>query len=247
MVNATTQLTVVVKEVSSAVELNNRVVSRPAQNRLEDAAAVGEGTHWALAGAVAEEVRVAGGIGEVVGISLLVQPGGLEEAAVVVIAEDWFLGLGVEDDDVLDFFGELAHVVGKLADLCALGCDALAADLLRTLPIGVVEVVALLVALELATPETTEVEVSLAIVIDEAGWVNAEAALDGLWVGGEWSLGLVANSDTNAEDAVLIAGREVEVVFAVLGRAVRSPKLLGNPRDVFGLEDDTVVGHLAWR
>lgn len=165
---------------------------------------------------------------------------------VVVIVEDWFLGFGVEDDDVLDFFGELVYVVGKFVDFCVLGCDVFVVDFFRILLIGVVEVVVFLVVLELVILEIIEVEVSLVIVIDEVGWVNVEVVFDGFWVGGEWFFGFVVNSDINVEDVVFIVGREVEVVFVVFGCVVWSLKLFGNLRDVFGFEDDIVVGYFVW-
>lgn len=71
MVDATAQLTIVIEEVSPVIKLDDRVVSCPSQNGLENASAVRERTHWALAGPVAEEVCVASGVGEVVGVILL--------------------------------------------------------------------------------------------------------------------------------------------------------------------------------
>lgn len=165
----------------------------------------------------------------------------------MIVTQDGLLGLGVENDDFLDLVGELAHVFGELANLCTLSSDTFAADLLGSLPIAIEDVVALLVALELTAPETTEVEVSLAIIINKTGRVDTETALDGFRVWDERSLGLVANSDTNAENVLLVASREVEVVFPVLGSAVRRPQLLGDPRNVLGPEDDAVVCHFAGR
>lgn len=192
-------------------------------------------------------MSISGRIGEVVCVVLLVQPRGLEEAAIVVVTQNGLLSLRIENHDVLNFLGELVHIVGKLANLCALSSDTFASDLLGTLPCRVIDVVALLVALELATPETTKIEVGLAIVIDEAGWVDTEAALDGLRVGGEWALGLVSDGDTDAENALLVTSGEVEVVFAVFCRAVWCPELLRDPGNILGLKHNPVICHLAGR
>ncbi|KAI9163634.1 Sn1-specific diacylglycerol lipase beta [Paramyrothecium foliicola] len=246
VVDALAELAVVVEEVGPALELDDGVVGGPAQDGLEDAAAIGEGAEGALGGAVAQEVGVAGGVGEVVGVAALVQPRGLEEAAVVVVAEDGLAGLGVEDGELLDVAVELAHVGRELRGLGALGSLALAGDLLGALPLGVEDVVALLVALELAAPQAAKVEVGLTIVVDEGGRVNAKAAANGLGFRGEGTLWGVAYGHADAEDALLVARREVEVEFTVgaLG-AVWCPHLLGDPGDVLGAENDAVVGDLA--
>lgn len=100
-------------------------------------------------------------------------------------------------------------------------------------------------ALQLTTPDTAEVEVGLAILVDEAGRVDAVTALDGLGISLEGALGLVTLSDTNAEDTVMVACGEVQVVFAVLGGGVGCPQLLRCPGDVLHLQSDAMVSHLA--
>lgn len=51
----------------------------------------------------------------------------------------------------------------------------------------------------------------------------------------------VCDGDADAEDAFLVARREVEVVLPVLGGGVGRPQLLGHPGHVGGLEGDAVV------
>lgn len=98
-------------------------------------------------------------------------------------------------------------------------------------------------ALELAAPQAAEVEVCLAVVVDEGGRVDAVASRDGGWFWLEGSVWGRAYGDSDSEDSFLVPGWEVEVVFAVFGGGVRGPELFGDPGDVFGGEDDAVVCH----
>ncbi len=85
----------------------------------------------------------------------LVHPGGLEEAAVVVVGGDGLARLGGEDDDLARVLGELVHVVRQPGDAGAHA--ALASGPVGSLGpchgvvIGIGRVAGL-VALELATP-----------------------------------------------------------------------------------------------
>ncbi|KAI6763653.1 hypothetical protein HG531_013041 [Fusarium graminearum] len=215
VIDALAQLTVMVEEVGFAFELDNRVVCRPPQHRLQNSTSIGEGSERAVTDGEAEENRLA--------------------------------RLGGKDLDFLNFACELVHIITKLSNSRSLGGDTLAADFLRTLPLRIKDIIALLVALQLSTPETSEVEISLSIVIHKACGVNAVATLDRLWVWGERTLWLVTDSNTNAEDSLLVSCGEVKEVFAVFLSGIRSPELLGHPRDVFCLQDDTMVSDLGRR
>ena len=57
--------------------------------------------------------------------------------------------------------------------------------------------------------------------------------------------GLVADGDADPEDVLLVLGREVEEVLAVLLGRVRRPHLPARPRHVRDVERDAVVGDLA--
>lgn len=173
-------------------------------------------------------------------------PRSLKETSVMVIPQNRLASLRIKDLDLLDFIGELVHVLSELGYSWSLGGNALAADLLRALPFGVKDIVTLLVALQLPTPKTSEVQVRLSILIYEACRVNTVASLDGLWVGSERSLRLITDGNTDAEDSLLISGGEVEVEFSVLLSGIGSPELLGNPGDVFCLKNNTVVNDLSW-
>ena len=99
--------------------------------------------------------------------------------------------------------------------------------------------------MQLTAPDAAKVEVCLAVIVDEAGWVDAVRSLDRFWIWLERSLWLVTDCHPNAEDAFLVPGRKVEVVLAVLLGGVRSPELLRYPLEVVGLESDAVICDLA--
>ncbi|TLD22168.1 hypothetical protein PspLS_08025 [Pyricularia sp. CBS 133598] len=243
MVNPSTELAVVVEQIPLALELDDGVVRRPAQDWLEDPPAIGKRTVGRVADGVAQVVGVAGRVGKVVLAVVLVHPGGLEEAPVVVVGQDALARLGRQDFDLAHLLVELPHVARQPGHLWAQGVDALAGGFVGPLERGVEHVVALLVALQLATPQAAKVDVRLllGVVVDEDGRVDAEGALDGLRVRGKGPLGLVGDGDADAEYPLLVAGGEVEVVLAVAGGGVGGPQLFGHPGDVLGAEGQAVV------
>lgn len=244
MINPSAELTVVVEQVPLALELDDGVVRRPSQNRLEDPPAVRKRPVGRVTDGVAQVVGVAGRVGKVVLAVVLVHPGGLEEAPVVVVGQDALARLGRQDFDLAHLLVELAHVARQPGDLWPQRVDALARGFVGPLERGVKHVVALLVALKLAAPQPAKVHVRLlfrVVVVDEHGRVDAEGTLDGLRVRGEGPLGLVGHGDADAEDALLVAGGEVEVVLAVARGGVGGPQLLGHPGYVLGAEGQAVV------
>jgi hypothetical protein len=229
---------VVVEQVPLSLELSDRVVSRPALDRLQDAILVSERTKRRVANGVRQVVGVAGRVREVVLAVVLVHPGGLEEAPVVVAGVDR-LAIGVVDDKILHVAGESVHVVTQLrhpghqSRLVAGGFHV---------GVGVTVKFATSPALQLATPDAAEVEVGLTVIVNKAGGVDAVASRDVALVGLEGTFGLVGDGHANPEDAFLVPGRVVEVEFAVLLGGVGSPELFVYPWDVLGFECDTVVG-----
>ena len=96
-------------------------------------------------------------------------------------------------------------------------------------------------ALQLAAPDAAKVQVRRAVFVDERRGVDAEAAFYGLGFWLEWSFGFVAGGYTNAEDTLLVAGREEEVVFPVLAGGIRGPELFLDPGYVILLQGYAVV------
>lgn len=234
---------IVVEEVPLLLVLHNRVMCRPSNNWLEDTASICEGTVWAVANSVAEEVGIAGRVREVVLAVVLVCPRRLEETPVMVVCNDGLAGLWGEYLDLANRLGKLVHVLRELGYPWAESVDvgALGLHLAVVLQLEL----ASSPALELTTPETTKVAVSLSILVDQDRGVNAVAALDGLGVRLEGTLRAVSLRNTNPHDTLLVSGREVEVVFAILLRRIRSPHLLSDPWNVLGREDTAVVHDLA--
>ncbi|KAL1954283.1 hypothetical protein VTO42DRAFT_1425 [Malbranchea cinnamomea] len=240
MVFAAGERRVVVEEVPLALELCDRMMRRPSQDRFQDAACIGERTQGARSRGVNEVVRVSGRVGEVVCAVVLVHPGSLEEAPVMVVCLERLTCLGGQDDQVLHRRSERAHVVVQLGD-ARTQRGHIARGLLGSRPAGVER--ARRPALELSAPDPAKVQVGLAVVVDKACRIDAVAARDGLRVWRERTLGTIALCDADAEDALLVARREVQKVLPVLGGGVGRPHLLRHPGDVCGLEGHAVVGH----
>jgi hypothetical protein len=229
---------VVVEQIPLALELSNRVVRRPALDRLQDAVLVCERPKWRVANRVRKVVSVASRVGEVVFAVVLVHPGSLEEATVVLAGVDW-LAVCVVDDKFLHVARESVHVVTKLGHTWH---ESRFVTVRFHGFVGFALELAGSPALELTTPDAAEVKICLAIVVDKAGRVDAVAAGNVVVVRLEGTLWRVGDGDTDSEDTLLVSGWEVKVVFAILLGGIGGPELLINPGNVLCLECNAVVG-----
>ena len=231
------ELGVGVEEEPFAVPLDYGVVGGPALDGKEEVAAIVERAFGGVAGGVGEEVGVAGRVGEVVEAVAAEEPGGLEEAAVVVSAEEGLIVL-VEDLQVSWGAGEVLHVWREAGYF---GHEGRFGVLVEVGGGGWVEGSGWPV-FELAAPDSAEVHEALAVGVGEDGWIDAEAAGDrfGVWV--EGAEGGAGGGDADAEDALLVAGGEVEEVGSVAEGGVGCPGLFGGPGDVLEVEGDGADG-----
>lgn len=235
------RLRVVVEQPPLALKFHDRMVRGPALNGLQDMPRIAERAVGRGAGGVVQIMRVAGRIGEIIGAAPLAHPGGLEEAALVVAAEDG-LAPFVEDDDRARAFRELLHVRAHPGD--ARGDRGLVVAVqVRVAGLGVVAIA--LPALELATPDAAEIHVARAVAIGEDGGVDREAAADRLRIGGERAGRRCRRGDADAEHAGFVARGEVQKIGAVLIGGVGCPGLFRGPGDLLHVERDGVDGDRA--
>ena len=249
-----------IEQVPLSLVLYDRVVSRPAYDRIQDDTLIGEGAVGVITNGVAQEVAVARRVREVILAVVLVHPRCLEEA--VRVAGLQGLSVLVEDDNGTRCLGKLLHVVGHAnhiagqcrciglgEELClvvgsrakvnetvvitVLAGDGLEAMIKRTSP------------LQLSAPESSEVAIDLTVVVLEHTGVNGERATDGKFLGDERAFGLVGHGYAQTEHAAVLFGREDEVVLAVFLDDVVVPHLFLGPGHIFHVEDDTMVGNFA--
>src|SRR5690606_17060294 len=164
----------------------------------------------------------------------LVDPGRLEEAPVMIAAEDRVARL-VEDLHVARRLGEGLHVRAHARDL---GAQRRLVVLLQVARADRRIVPAARPVLQLATPDAAEVHVELPVGVLEYVRIHREAARDRLGLGLEWAHRRAAAGDAYAEYALFVLGREVQVIGAVLARRVGRPHLLAGPRHVGNVERD---------
>lgn len=233
---------VVVEEIPLPLELGDRVVRRPALDRLQDAILVSKRTKRRVANGVRQVVGVAGRVREVVLAVVLMHPGGFKETPVVVAGVDR-LAVGVVDHKILHVAGESVHVVAQLRHARHQGGFVAGGFHVR---VGVAVKLATSPALQLAAPDAAKVEVCLTVIVDKAGGVNAVASRDVALVGLEGTFGLVGDGHTDSEDAFLVSCRVVKVEFAVLLGGIGGPELFVYPWDVLGFECDAMVGDGAF-
>ena len=161
------------EQIPFSLELDDGMVIGPAQYRLQDLACISERAVRVVTHRVDDVVRIAGGPGEIVFPLVLVHPCGFEKTPVLVAGKQR-LAFFIKDLQVARCFGVLQHVFAQARNFRAE----------RRLVIGRVgigrAIGSLRPALQLATPDATEVHVMRAIVILEYRRVHAEAAADRL-------------------------------------------------------------------
>ena len=105
-----------IEQPPSPIPLHNTMMRRPPHHRLQNPTSIRKRSEWIITRRVDEQVRVARGIGEVVHIVVFMEPGGFEEAFVMVGCYDGEGGAGVEYGEFLDGRGERDHVFVKTGD-----------------------------------------------------------------------------------------------------------------------------------
>ena len=94
---------------------------------------------------------------------------------------------------------------------------------------------------QLAAPQAAVVHIGASVIIYENGRVDAVAAGHIVIFRSEGTGGVIGNRNADAEDTVLVACREVEVILSVLVRGIGSPHLLADPGDILHVQGTTVV------
>ena len=163
-------------------------------------------------------------------------PAGLEEAAGVVAHGEGGAVL-VEHHHRAGRFGEFQHVVAQSGH--AGGDGGLVVG--RIGGAGVQGLV-VAVALQLAAPDSSEVEIVFSVIFQHADIYRIAAYHRGR-LGDEGAFGLVGHCDSEAEDVGFVLGGEVQVVFAVLAGHVAVPELAARPGDVLQAQCHSVILH----
>jgi hypothetical protein len=227
--------TVVIEKVPLVAVLDDGVVGGPSDDGGEDDALIDEGATGVAGGGVTDLVGVAGGIGEVKGVTVTMHPRGFEETVRVFGAEG--ITVFVQYHEGGGFSVELEHVFREADDSGREGSvEALREE-------RAFDTLVARIALELSSPEASAIEVTGAVfLIFEDGGVDAVTAAYGVGLGDEGAGGAVGDGDAEPEDVVTVFEGEVEVITAIAANDVAIPKLPPGPWDIFDGEDDAVVG-----
>ncbi len=165
-------------------------------------------------------------------------PGAFEEPPRVIVRAQG-LAVFVQDDDFARGFGQRRHAGVEPGHARAKrGCIADGFLVGR-----IVAVVAVL--LQLPAPDAAEVEVVLAVVVVEHRRVDRIGARDGLGFGDERTFGVVGGRHADAEQAIGLLGREVQVIAALPAGGVRRPHLPVRPGHVAHMQGDAAVDRRA--
>lgn len=221
------------EEIPTAIELGDGAMSCPADDRLEKDTAKEEWTVGIVTYGVAHEMCVAGRVSEVVATFILMHPRCLKET-VRVCGSKRFARI-VDDNDRARSLSKLKHVVSH-ASHAARQCLLVALGQVLHAKSHVVAI-----TLQLSSPDATEVDVYLSIVVLKDAWVDGIGATDGVRLRMEGAFGLVGGGNAEVEDAVLVLGAEDHIVSSVLLHYVVVPELFSSPRNILNLQGKTVV------
>ena len=178
-----------IAEIPLSLELDDRVVSSPAYDGIEDDTLIAERAVGVVADGIAQEVTVAGRVGEVVFAVVLVHPRSLKET--VWVASLHGFAILVEDNDVARCLGKLLDIVthayhaagdgrlvgsGKEFALVVWSSTEVDESVLFAILAGdgSQSVGQRMPPLELSAPKTSEIGVYLSIVILEYARIDRE-------------------------------------------------------------------------
>ena len=161
-------------------------------------------------------------------------PGALEVTAVLISSGEG-LTILIQDLQVLRFGLKVLHIRIQFSEHRPKG--GLIA--FRTVGIGVKA--SALPHFQLAAPQAAVVDIGTAVIIYEYGRVNAVASGNVIIFRFEGTGRIIRHGDAETEDAVLVTGGEIQVIFSVLAGGIRSPHLLADPGDILHVQGAAVI------
>lgn len=234
VVDAVGQLTVMIEQVPFALVFHDGVVGGPAKNGFHDPSFVGEGAVRLVSFGVHQVVGGAGGVGKIILSIILVHPGTLEVAAVLISGGEG-LAVLVQDLQVLRFGLEVLHIRVQF------GKHRPESRFVAFRTVGVGVKASALPHFQLAAPQAAVVDIGAAVIIHEHGGVNAVASGNVIVFRLEGTGRIIRHGYAEAEDAVLVTGREIQVILAVFVSGVRSPHLLADPWNILHVQGAAVI------
>ena len=146
-------------------------------------------------------------------------PWSFKITSALVSSLNWF-SVFVKDNNFLRLRFELKHVICKL-------CNSWSKCLVVAIwNIWVIHIFTCLPFFKLSSPKATEVYVALSVIINKNSRIYTEASLNVVWFWCELSSRCIACCNTNSENSILVASREIKIIFSVFISTVRSPHLL---------------------
>lgn len=238
-----------------ALEVDNGFVRRPSLDGLQQRVLPVKRTVGLVSNSDFNRVRSACRVLEHVEAADLVERGGLEVAARAVCLHDF--AVLVVDDELLGRGGERSEIGRQLSEagpkrrarrgrIVAKQRFVLASRQLRHARLLCISTYQNIVVprLQLTPPQPSKNHVVVAVVFQDRG-VNAVRARNGVWLGLEFAVGLVGCRHADPEDALLVLGREEQVVHVgrLRIRRIRSPQLLARPWNVRQVQKLLVVSN----
>ena len=185
MIHPLAHFAVMVEKPQPPFMLHDRMMSRPAENGIENSAPICKWTIWRGPSGIGQEVSITRRIGEIVHVVSLVDPRRFEESALVVICQDRLPSL-VDDLNLLHRLAKGMIIVRKSSYPWTESYDFFARRFMRSVQGGIESVAGRrVVALQLTTPNTAKVAVDGSVVIGKSGRVDRKAVEDVRLVGCE--------------------------------------------------------------
>ena len=234
VVDPARQLAVVVKQVPLSMVLDDGMMRCPAEHRLQNAPAVGEGAIRAVGNRVHDVMRGSCRVGQIVLSAEFMHPRAFKIPPLLILRLQR-VPVFVQDHQMLRFGFKMLHVLIKLGEhradrkVIAFGTGSRGIE------------AAGLPHFKLPAPKPAVDDIAPPVIIAEHSRIDAVASGNIILFRREGTRGIVGNRDTQAENTVMVTGREVKVILSVFACGVRRPHLFADPGDVFHVQSASVI------
>jgi hypothetical protein len=97
------------------------------------------------------------------------------------------------------------------------------------------------ITLQLSAPKSTKIHVIITIIILKHTRINGITSVDGMIFRNKRTFRFITHGYANVKNVIFVFQRKIKIIFSVFESHIRIPKLTTSPRNVFYIENDSVI------
>lgn len=214
--------------------LHNRMMRSPSHYRSKNNPLIDERAIRIIAYGIAQAVSITGRVRKVIASIVLMYPTCLEETTHIVTGRQRFTILA-QYNHLPRHFGKLQHIFTQFHH------TRRKRRFIISWEDGTLQCLVVAVALQLATPQSAEIHIIIAISIIKHSRVDAIATLDRCRLRNKRSLGAIAHCYSYTKNIIPILQRKIHVILSVLFHHIAIPQLSTCPRNILHFKHYTMV------